>query len=71
MDRQKPLISEHEHDHLEQVPGVIRPDRELLGRVTVRLEVDDDNRVIRGVTDRVVADAMPSGRTMDVHTPLV
>ena len=71
MDRQKPVVGEDEHDHLEEVAGVIRTDGELPGRVIVRPEVDDDDCVIRGMADGGVADAMTSSRTMDLHTPLV
>jgi hypothetical protein len=71
MDRQKPVVGEQEHDHLEHVPGLIRSDDELLRRVSVRLEVDDNERVIRGVTHGGVADTVPSSRGMDLHTFLV
>jgi len=35
MDRQEPVVGEDEHDHLEEVAGVIRPDGELLRRVAM------------------------------------
>lgn len=71
MDRQQSVLGEHEHDHLEHVPGLVRSDGELLRWVSVRLEVDDHERVIRGVTHGGVADTVPSGRAMDLHSPLV
>lgn len=71
MDRQNPVVGKHEHDHLEHVPGLIRPDRELLRRIAVRVKVDDDKRVIRGMADSGVGDPVPPSRTMDLHTPLV
>jgi hypothetical protein len=52
-------------------PALIWSDGELLRRVSVRLEVEDHERVIRGMTHGGVADTVPSSRAMDFHTPLV
>ena len=71
MDRQESVVSEHEHDHLMHVPDLIWADRQLFRRVTLGLEVHDDERVICRVTDGSVADAVPSSRTMDLPTGLV
>jgi len=71
MNRQQPLLSEDEHNHLEHVPSLVRSDGQFLRWVTVRLEVDDDERVVRGVADGGLADTVPSSGTMDLHTSLV
>lgn len=43
MDGQEPVVSENEHNYLEQIAGMIRSDRELLRWVTLGIEVDDDD----------------------------
>ena len=71
MDRENSVIGQDERDHLEHVPGLIRPNDQLLRRVAIRLEIDNDERVSRSMPDGAVADAVPSSRMMDLHTPLV
>ncbi len=71
MYRQEPFVGEGEHDHLEGVAGRVRSDDQLLGRVAVGIEVDHHERVVGGMTDLVVGDAMSSSRAMDLHTPLM
>lgn len=71
MDCQQAVIGQYEDDHLEHVAGLIWPDGQLLRRVSVRIEVDHHKRVIRGMTDVVVPDAMPSSRRVDLYTLLV
>ena len=71
MDRQKSFVSEHKDDHLEQVAGEIRTDRQLPWRIAVRIDIDDDECVVRGVAYRIVIDAMSASRPVDLHTLLV
>ena len=71
MDRDVPLLGELEHDDLEQVSREIRPDDEDLGWIGVRLEIGDDQRMLDGVTDVVVAAAVLACRSSDLHTGLV
>jgi len=47
MDGQESVARENKHDHLKQIPGVTRPDGELLRRVTVRFQINNDVRVIQ------------------------
>ena len=47
-------------DDLEEVPGVVRPDREHTWRVGIWLEIDHDCGMIDRVRDRVIADAVLS-----------
>lgn len=61
MDSQYPVVGQQEHDHFKQVARVVGPDGELLRRITVGIEVDDDDRVIQGMVDGGIADAVTSG----------
>ena len=71
MYRQEPFVGQCEHDHLEEVAGRVRSDRQLFRGVAVGIEVDHHERAIGGMTDLMVGDAVSSSRAMDLHTPLV
>ena len=71
VDRQEPFVSEHEDDHLEEVPSGIGPNREQLWWITVWIEVDDHERMIARVADRIVTNSVPPSGPMDFHTVLV
>ena len=71
MDRQEPIIGQNQDDHFEQVSGLVRADGQFPGRIAVGIEVDDNQRVTRGVTDVSVRDAVPSSRAMDLRTPIL
>lgn len=71
VNRQEPIVCENEDDHLEQLPGSVCADGQFLGRIAVGIEIDDNERVIGGVTDVSVSDAMSSGRAVDLHTSLL
>jgi hypothetical protein len=60
-----------EDDHLEHVASSVWPDGQLLGRIGVGIEVDHHQRVIGGVTDVIVVDAVAASRAVDLHTRLV
>jgi len=71
VDGQESILGKDEDDHFEQVAGLIRADGQLLGRIAVGIEVNDNQRVARGVTNVGVANAVPSSRAMDLHIPLL
>ena len=58
MDRHLPIVGEFEPDDLQQESGRIRADREYTRRVSIWVEIDDDDRVINCVQDGVDTDAM-------------
>lgn len=68
MDREHSVVGELEHDHLEQVPGPVRSDCEHLRGVSICVEIHDDDRVIRRVSDVGISNPVPSRRTVDLHT---
>jgi len=71
VDRHEAFVSQHDHDHLEEVASHVGPDRQLPRRVTIRIEIDHHQQVIERMADRFVADPVPPSGTMDLHTPLV
>ncbi len=70
MDGQEPIIGQAEHDHLQKIAGPVRADRQDLGWVSIRIEVHNDQRMVDGVTNVLIIEAVPSGRPMDIHTPI-
>lgn len=70
VDGQEAIVSEKEHDHLEEVAGQIGSDGKLPRRVGIGIEVDDHNRVIGRMADRMVPNSVSSSRPMDLHTSL-
>ena len=71
MDRQERVVGQFEDDHLEKVAGAIGTDHEHLRWIGVGFEIHDHDRMISGMCDVIVADAMAPRRPMDFHTPLV
>ena len=70
MNGQQPIVGELEHHHLEQVAASVGANDQKLGRVAVGIEVDDHDRVVGGMAEVLVADAMTSSRSVDLHTPI-
>lgn len=68
---EEPAVGENKDDHLEQVPGLIWTEDQLLRRVAVRIEVDDDERVVGGMEDVGVVNTMPPSGPVHLHIPLV
>ena len=62
---------EFEPDDLQQVPRWIGADGEDPGRVSGRLEFDDDEGVFKPVQDRVAVEAVLERRAMELHTQLM
>ena len=62
---------EFEPDDLEQIPRAIGTDGEDPGRVSGRLELDDDEGVFKPVQDRVAVEAVLERRAMELHTHLL
>lgn len=71
VDRQESILGEHEDDHFEKVACKVWPDGQLLGRIAVGIEVDDHERVIRGVMDIGIVDPVSPRRAVDLHTSLL
>jgi len=53
-------------DELEEVPGVVRADDEVLRRVVA--ELGPGESVLEGVFDVLVGDAVSARRSMDLYT---
>ena len=71
MDRHESVVGEFEHNHLEQVPGSIRPDDQHLGWIAVGIEVSHHKRMLCRAEDVLIRDAMSPRRPVHVHTPLM
>jgi hypothetical protein len=71
MDCYQAIVGQHEDDHFEQVAGAVWSDGQLLRWVGVSIEVDHDERMICGVTDGIVVDAVAPGGRVDLDTLLV
>lgn len=71
MDHQQPVAGQREHDHLKQVPGPVRADGQLLGRVGVRIDVGHHDRMLDRVADVLVINAVAASRAVNLHTPLM
>lgn len=71
MNRQELVVGQVHCDHFEHVAGTVRPDNQQLWRIGIGVEVDHDKRVFDGVVDVRVVNAVPSGRTVDLHTLLM
>lgn len=63
-------VGEIEPDDLEEVAGGVRADGEHLRRVSIRLEVHDDDRVLDGVQDGLLVVAVLERRSVEPHTQL-
>lgn len=70
MDRQSPLTAKLDPNDLEKVPGVIRTDSKHTRRISVGLDIDDDEGVSHRVLNGVVGDPVLVGRSVDLHTCL-
>jgi hypothetical protein len=68
MDRHQPTLGEFKPDDLQQVSGQIRADRQHSRRVAIGLEIDNDDRLVNRVPDRVDIDAMLERRSVKLHT---
>lgn len=68
MNDEEPIIRQLENEQLEEVSGEVRADHEDLRRVSVRVDIDNDERMFDGVEDVRVRDAMTSSRTVNLHT---
>ena len=71
VNRQQEGVCENEDDHFEQVPGSVWADGQFLGRIAVGIEIDDNERVVGGVMDVSVNDAVSASRAVDLHTSLL
>lgn len=71
VDRHEATVSELQEDHLEQVARSVGADHEHLRRIGVLVDVDHDDGVVDHVLNRLVVDAVPSCRPMELHTRLV
>lgn len=67
MDHELDVVGELKPDDLQQIPGVIRSDRKDPGRVGVGIDIDDRERMVEGVEDGGIRDAVPPRRSMDLH----
>lgn len=68
MNGEEPIIGQLENEELEEVAGEVGADHEDLRWVGVRVDIDNDERMVDGVEDVRVGDAMTSSRTVDLHT---
>jgi hypothetical protein len=50
VNREQLITGQFDHDHFEEVPGSVRPDCEDLRRIRLGVEIDDDNRMVGGVS---------------------
>ena len=67
VDHERHRVVELEPDELEQVPRPIRSDGEDTWWISVRVKVDDDDRIVDRMQDVGVVDAVLACRTMDLH----
>jgi hypothetical protein len=51
VDHEIDLFGELEPDDLRQIAGMVRSDREDLGRIGVEFQVDDGESMVEGVDD--------------------
>ncbi len=70
MDREESLVCQFQDHHLEEVAGAIRTDDQDLGRVRIGVDVNDDQRMVDGVVDIDVRDAVTTGGLVNLHTSL-
>ena len=68
MNGEESIIGQLEYEELEEVAGEVRADHENLRRVGVRVDIDDHERMVDGVEDVRIRDAMASGRPVNLHT---
>ena len=67
MDHKLSIVRKFEPDDLQKVPGSVGSDCEHLGRIGVRVEIDEHEGVVDGVADGVVVDSMFVGGAIDLH----
>lgn len=60
MDGEEPIIGQLKNEELEEVAGEVGADHEDLRWVGVRVDIDNDERMVDGVEDVRVGDAMTS-----------
>lgn len=60
MDGEEPIIGQLKNEELEKVAGEVGADHEDLRWVGVRVDIDNDERMVDGVEDVRVGDAMTS-----------
>jgi hypothetical protein len=65
---EEPIIGQFENEELEEVAGEVGADHENLRRVGVRVDIDNNDRMVDGVEDVRIRDAMTSGRAVNLHT---
>lgn len=70
MDRKQSILSEHEDDHLDEIPGPTWAEHNKLRRIRLRIEVGDDKRVIVGMrmSSSPTRDAGPRGGCPHAHS---
>ena len=68
MNGEEPIAGQLENEELEEVAGDVRADHEHLRWVGIRVDIDNDERMVHGVEDVRVRDAVTSSRTVDLHT---
>ncbi len=68
MNREQLIAGQFEHDHFEEVPGSVGPDREDLRRIRLDVQIDHDDGMLNGVLDVGITDPVSSRRSVDLHT---
>ncbi len=67
MDHKIDIVREFESDDLQEVPGSVGSDREHLGWIRVRVEIDEHEGMVDGVADCVVVDSVLVGGAVYLH----
>jgi len=64
----EPIVGQLQNEALEEVAGDVRADHEHLRWVGIRVDIDNDERMVHGVEDVRVRDAVTSSRRW-ISTP--
>ena len=67
MDDELSVVGEIENDDVYELCVLPWADDQNLRRVGIGIQVNDDNRILHGVDDVGLTDAMPSSRAMKLH----
>ena len=65
MDRELSVLDGHQHNHLQELAGALRPDDQPT--VGIFAGVFDSERMVDGVMDVLVHDTVPTRRVVDLH----